>query len=779
MKFSKLIIPSFILLFIHFSSFAQTATEMEMAKSMARSYGYSESEINAMINKNKSGSAQTAAVVPEVSRTVTTEEVAAGLDINQTGGTAISATSTGIYGHDLFKSPDLNFVPSYNIPTPENYRLAAGDEIVIELWGAVYMNFTQKISPEGSISIQDLGPIYLTGLTINQAQNTLKSSLSRIYSGISGSEPNTFLRLSLGRIRSFSINVVGDAERPGTFTLPSLSTVFSALYMAGGPKKMGSVRDIRIYRDNKLFKKFDIYDFVVKGDFSANIRLEDNDLIMVSPFINHVSITGKVKRPMTYEMKDGETLENLLFFAAGYAKDANETYAHLIRVKGDRTESFDVSYKDFKTFKLLDGDQVTIPTNITDNKNLVNISGYIWHPGSYAISDTLNTMRQLIKAAGGLREGAYLERAYIERFNERRDTIALNFNVGKVMSGEEEVKLSKDDKITIFAYPQIEKRTLVYSFGEFNRPDTFVYRPGMTLGDVILLSKGFTVGAAKSNIDIARRNVNDGAMQATDTISTVFNFNLLNNPEAIEFLLAPYDVIFVRTAPNYKKQQIIKVEGEVNFPGSYVLETNVVRLSDVIKKAGGFNKDAYIRGATIQRRLTDEEYERAVMAREMALRQPGIDSTSIEMVYREVRYNVGIDLKAAMDSPASYADIVLRSGDIVSVPKLNNTVKISGGVLFKNVVAYDPNLSLKEYVNMAGGYMKNARRKDIYIVYMNGTISKRGTSRFKVEPGCEIIVPIKEIDSDKKITTAEVMSIASSSASVATMVVSMVSLLKK
>lgn len=757
---------------------AQTAAEIEMAKKMARAQGYSEAEINAMIQKQKSGNS-----------TVNTTVTATPVDRTPAQFVTETATETlekpketvvlsDIYGHAIFQSQNMNFVPSYNIPTPANYKLAAGDEIVIDIWGAVYQNMTQEISPEGSITVPDLGPIYLAGQTIEQAEKNLKIQLGRIYSGITAEEPTTFIRLSLGRIRSFAINVVGDVVNPGTYTLPSLSTISSALYLAGGPTKIGSVRNIKVYRDNKLVNTFDLYKFMLDGDFASNVRLEDNDLIKVNPYSSLVKIAGQVKRPMTYEMIEGETVAKILEYSGGFAGDANQSRIHITRKMGERAESYDVISKDFSTFKLMDGDSLTVMSNIQDNKNRVYIEGSVWHQGSYAISDTLNTLQQLIAAAGGVKDDVYEDRGYIQRFNERRDTIALHFSVKNVLEGTEEVMLMPDDSIRIFAHRELEKRTLVYTFGEVNKPETLVFRPGMTLGDVILLSGGFTVGAAKSNIDVARRNVNDGEMEASDTISTVYNFNLLENPQDQNFKLAPYDIVFVRVAPNYKKQQTVTVAGEVNFPGSYVVEKNVVRISDVIKKAGGVNHDAYVQGATIQRRLTDAEYQRALTARKMALKQAGVDSTMIDEVNRDERYNVGIDLQAALDNPGSYADVVLQEGDIINIPKMNNTVKISGGVLYTNVVTYDPSLKPKDYINMAGGFTKQSIKKSTYIVYMNGKVSRKGTSAFQVEPGCEIIVPVKDVEQMKRVSAAEVMSIASSTASVAAMVVSMINALK-
>lgn len=780
MRFKTLLII-FSFFTLSLSVAAQTSAQIEAAKAMARSQGYSEAEINAMINQQQVGGAkQKTAVVNEIDRNALP---ATGFQSDMVPQQKLllvnepvtnkDMTKITVYGHDIFNSPDLNFIPSYNIPTPENYKLSAGDEIVIDLWGSVYINFTQSISPEGSVTIPELGPVYLAGQTIKQAEENIKIYLTRIYSGLGGNEPTTFLRVTLGRMRSFTINVVGDVLKPGTYTLPSLSNITSALYLAGGPNNLGSVRDIKLYRNNKLINTFDVYKFL-EGDFSANVRLEDNDLIKVSTYENVITVSGSVKRPMKYELKPDENLNTLLNYAGGFSKDAYSERVHITRVKGLRSESFDITSKEYSSFKMMDGDVLTVSPNIKDNLNRVYIYGSVWHQGAYAISDNLNTLQQLINAAGGVKEDVFEDRGYIQRFNEKRDTVALHFSVKNVIEGTEEVFLMPDDSIRIFAHHELEKRTLVYTFGELNRPDTFVFRPGITLGDVILLSGGFTVGAARSNIDVARRNANDGAFSESDTIALVYNFNLNEKPEDVNFELNPYDVVFVRTAPNYKKQQTISVEGEVIFPGKYVIEKNVVRVSDVIKRAGGANGDAYIHGATIKRRLTDAEYERAIMARNIALKQSGIDSTRIEVINRNETYNVGLDLQAAIDNPGSFADVVLRTDDVINVPKMNNTVKISGGVLFKNTVTYNPSLKPKDYINMAGGYMKHAIRKNTYIVYMNGYVSRKGTSRYKVEPGCEIIVPMKDMSQTNRVSAAEIASIASSTASVSAVVISMI-----
>lgn len=776
------LIYKFVVLFVFaalgtFPLCAQSQAEIEMAKSMARSYGYSESEIEAMVNKQTSGGGTTdmKTVPPTVNRNE--EMTVADVGTPALENNEPASASSNIYGHNIFKSPSLNFVPSYNIPTPANYKLAAGDEIVIDIWGATYVNYSFTISPEGSVTIPNVGPVYLAGSTVEGAEKRLTEKFSMVYSGLSGDRPNTFLRLSIGRIRSFTVNVVGDAVRPGTYTLPSLSTVFSAIYLAGGPTDLGSVRDIRVYRNNKLAETLDVYDFIINGDFSKNIRLEDNDLIMIAPYTVHVTVSGQVKRPMIYDMKSGETVADVLKYAAGFSDNANDGLVRVTRVSGERTETFNVMAQDFGTFELKDGDIVNVMPNIDRNRNIVTIRGAVWHPGSYAITDSVSSLRQLIELAGGLREEAFMDRGNIIRLDEKRDTISLYFNVEKVMTGAQDIPLCTEDTVRIFSTADMIVRTEVQTRGHLNNPSVLPFRPGMTLGDAILLSGGFAVGASKTNIDIARRNILDNN-QRSDTISVVYNFNIVNDPTALDFELKAFDIISVRPSPSYKPQQGITVNGEVVFPGYYVIESNVVHLSEVIARTGGCTPDAYLEGATVERLLSDDEYDRAVQAARLAMREEGVDSSMIEIPDRDDRYKIGINMVAALDKPGSYNDIVLQDGDIVNIPKLNNTVKISGAVLYPNTVVYDPSISVNQYIKMAGGYVKGAIKSGKYIVFMNGTASTRGNKNFKPMPGCEIIVPQKDLSQRQRISAAEIVSIASSTTSIATMVISMVNLLK-
>ncbi len=683
-----------------------------------------------------------------------------------------------IYGHKMFKNPDLNFVPNYNIPTPANYKLAPGDELILDMWGATFMNYSYNVSPEGSITIENVGPVYVAGSTVQEAEKILRDRLSAIFSGLSGSNPDTFMRLSLGMIRSLSLNVVGDAERPGTFTLPSLATVFTAVYMAGGPTDLGSLRDVRVYRGGKLYKSIDFYDFLINGAYDGNMRIEDDDLIMITPYKSLVKVEGGVKRPMYYEMKEGETVADAIRYAAGYNSIGNDSKVYVERKKGDRRQSFDVTADQFASFVLMDGDRITVPTNIDRNINSVNLSGAVWHPGDYAITDKVSTLRSLIEFAGGLKDEAYMERGFIIRMDKDRDTTSLYFDLSKVMAGEQDIPLVAEDSVRIFAKNELKTGYFILTQGEFNYPAQLPYREGMTLGDAIMLSGGLNLGASRTNIDVARRNMIAKGHVKSDTVSLVYNFNLDENPDGINFKLQPYDIISVRMSPSYRPQQSVVVTGEVNFPGYYVVEKSTVRLSDIFKRAGGVTGDAYIKGAVLSRMLTEEEYQRALSARILAAAEAGVDTSALEMPRRNERYTISIDIEKALENPNSFYDVVLSNNDSISVPKYNSTVRISGAVLFPTVVTFDPSVSVRQYIKMAGGYSKGAIRSQKYIVFMNGSAATAGGKNYKPQPGCEIIVPQKDMRNRRPISATEIASIASSSTSLATMVVSLVNLLK-
>jgi len=810
--------------------YGQSASEVEMARSMAKQYGYSDSEINAMMSNRGAGAqAGSAGAISQDRSRGAAGKAGQNRQGTQSGNQGMTGTAemidinevpwqipsrigfmkegdqekfpyrikyeldtTGnlickweeyeipdkVFGHDLFKSPDLNFVPSYNIPTPANYKFAPGDEIFVDIWGAVYMNYRLEISPDGSIIVPDLGPVYLAGCSVKEAEEIVRQHLSTIYSGMGGDQPNTFMKLSLGKIRSFSINVVGDVEYPGTYTMPSLSTVFAALYMAGGPTELGSLRNIRIYREGRPAVTMDAYDFIFKGDFSKNVRLEDNDLIKVDTYGSRVNIRGAVKRPMTYDVLEGETLSDLLRYAAGFTGDANQSKVQVLRSYGSRRSTFDVSESQFGSFALENGDSVMVVRNISKNRNMVSIEGSVWYPGTYAISDHNNTIKALIEMAGGLREETYMERAVVVRIDEKLDSIQMHFDVNEVMKGNQDIPLVNQDQVRIFSNQELLPKSVITTNGELNEPGEFAYRPGMTLGDAVLISGGYTVAADPSRVNVARRNYYSSSAQKSDTVSVVYSFDLKSQPGAADFELMPYDIVIVRKDPNHAPQISIKVEGEVLYPGTYVVEKNVVRVSDIISRAGGINRDAYLGGCVLERHLTKEEIFRAQKAMKMA-QETLKDTTTFENIDLNEAYTIGIDMDEIIRNPGAYGDVILREGDVIKIPKMDNTVKISGGVLNQNVISYRPNYTVKDYIQQAGGYTKKAIRSQVYITYMNGNVAtKKSRGGMKALPGCEIIVPVKDKDG-KKMSTAEVVSIATSTTSLATMVVSMINVLKK
>lgn len=769
---------------------AQSAAEMEMAKQLARQQGYSDAQIAAMAGK-MAGQGSTTVAVQGGSTVVDRNESAAPVIVAEAAAEQQALPDrTNIFGHDLFRNKNLNFVPSYNVPTPENYKLAAGDEIVIDIWGDAISNITTKISPEGSVNIPNLGPVYIAGQTVVNAEKSLKSYLSKIYSGIAEPEPTTFVKLALGRTKTVTINVVGDVALPGTYTLPSLSTIANAMYLAGGPSSLGTVRNIQLFRNNKLKSTLDVYDFILNGKFDSNIRLEDNDVIIVGPYQGVITLNGEVKRPMRYEINGNQTIADVIGYAGGFSDKAYINKVHIDRVSGskDQTtgatgESFDVPAEQFADFKLQGGDVITIDATNNRFKNQVTISGAVWRPGTYSASENIQTLKQLIQAAGGLRDDAHTEKGYIVRYDQNRQRIQISFNVADVILGKENITLAPDDNVRIYNLNEIKPAETVRILGEVRdpAPGGYEYRRGMTLGDLILMAGGLTDAGTLAKIEIARRmpkpTKEDGEDRfASDTVATILYFNLLKNPAEADTKLEPFDIVFVRRSASYKPQQTITVRGEVNYPGAYVVEKNVVRLSDIIDRAQGFNQDAYVKGAKLTRTLTREEFERLEIAKEIAKKQVE-DSTVIEELEIGQSYTVAIDLQAAMEKPGSVADIVLRTGDVITVPKYNSTVKISGSVLYPNTVAYEPGKSWKYYISNAGGVTQEGLKRKIFMVHMNGAVAAKGKYGFDVQPGTEIIVPAKERREQGQ-SLAAIMGIATSTASLAAMVTTIINQVK-
>lgn len=766
--------------FSHGVATAQSSTDIALAKQLAKQQGYSDAQIEAMMGQyNKGGNSQET-TVQSVDRNAAAREQ---MQMAKSAAPTQSSGAETIYGHNLFKNKSLNFVPSYNIPTPANYKLSAGDEVVIDIWGDAISNITATISPDGSINVPNLGPVYLAGQTVEKAEKSLKAYLSKIYSGIAQDEPTTFVKLALGKTKTVTVNVVGDVEKPGSYTLPALSTIASAMYLAEGPNDLGTIRAINLYRNGKLVSSFDVYEFIAKGTFNSNVKLEDNDVISVAPYAGVVTVSGGVKRPMKYEVKPGETLDKVLAYAGGFSDAAFADKVHVDRkVTGAQSgavgESFDVTAEKYNTFEVKDGDVITVNVNANQFKNRVEIAGAVWHPGTYAITPETTTLKQLIMAAGGLKDDAHTDKGFIVRYGENRQKEQVSFNLKNVILGSENITLAPDDSVQIFSSTELQPKLTVKIYGEVNNPanNTFDYRGGMTIGDLILMAGGLNEAATLSKVEVARRMPKTGAESSSDVVAEVLSYNLLKNPADADVKLQPFDIVFVRKDVAFKPQQAVTVQGEVNYPGTYVVEKSTVRLSDIISRASGFSNEAYVKGAKLTRTLTKEEFDRLKIAMDIAKKEVE-DSTALEEMTIGESYTVAIDMEKAMANPGSIADVILRAGDVISVPAYNSTVKISGAVLYPNTVAFDPKKNWNYYISNAGGVSKDGLKRKVYMVHMNGSVATKGDANFKVQPGTEIIVPAKNRQ-DGGQNLAAIMGIATSTASLAAMVTTIINQMK-
>ena len=717
-----------------------------------------------------------------------------------------------VFGSEIFNTTDLTFEPNFNMPTPENYVLSAGDQLLIELWGNSEASYTRTISPDGVISLPSVGVIFLSGQTMAQARKTIEEQMSAVYSEIKTGGIN--LRVSLGKIRSIRVNIAGEVVVPGTYTLPSLATLFNALYMAGGVNKIGSLRDIQVYRNSKCVATLDVYDYILNGKYEANIALEDNDMIIVGPYCNHVRVSGKVKRERIFELKDGETLSDLIRYAGGFTGDA---YTGNVSVKrtagGNFNRIFTVEQKDFADFSMWNGDSVSVGEVIRRYENRVSVRGAVWRPGDYQLDDTVRSVVSLVRKAQGLRQDEYFERGIIRRVKPDGTYQALPVDVPAVFSGQApDIALENGDELYIPYTGELHEPYYVTVRGEVNglnmgtkedmlrrniqavqKGGEYVsesenqqkngykldYMEGMSVADAILLAGGFKESASQTQILVVRRGKDPLSMMYDDRPAEEFQITLEGglsfDQKGDSFDLKPFDEIIVRRSPSFVAQKFVSVNGEVVFRGGYNLKKNM-RLSDLVKQAGGFTPYAYIRGAQLRRRLSDADLVKLEAKARIVQNADGADSLSTTLVTDIPEYYlVGIDLESAMEKPGGQHDAYLQEGDELVVPTYTSTVRISGAVVYPNAVTYEKGKSLKKYIYNAGGYAQNARRK-AYVIYANGQVETVRGSIFrrypKIEPGCEIIVPIKT--PREGLGIAEIMSLASSTTSIAALINSMI-----
>mgnify|MGYP000785469662 FL=1 len=708
------------------------------------------------------------------------EDQKAVIDEKQDSKAHLEMSARQIFGHNLFRNTNLSFEPSANLATPISYRLGPGDEVIIDIWGASENTIRQTISPEGDIQVKDLGPVHLNGMTVKEANQYLQREFSKIYSGIGGNEPNSQIRLTLGDTRTIQVNIMGEVSVPGTYSLSAFSTVFHALYRAGGVNKIGSLRGIKLVRNGKTIENLDVYEFIMKGKMNDDIRLQEGDVIIVNPYESLVEIVGKVKRPMYYEMKPTETVANLLEYAGGFTGDSYKKAIRLIRKSGREHQVFNVDEMDYSVFRLDDGDLVTVDAVLDRFENKVEISGAVYRSGLYQLDGEVNTVKQLIKKAEGLRGDAFLNRVLLDREHEdlSHEVIAIDLN-GLLNGTVADIPLQKDDHLYIPSVNDLKEEETVSIYGEVLNPGTFLYSDKMTIEDLVVQAGGLREAAATTRVSVTRRIKDPKSTAYSSKLAETFAFDIKDGLVIgdADFYLQPFDMVQIRRSPAYKVQRTVSVSGEVLFSGSYALLKKNERLSDLIKRAGGITPDAYIKGGRLIRRMNDEERRRERDALRMARNGEGKDSISVAKLAITETYTVGIDMEKALANPGSDYDVVLREGDVIYIPEFVNTVKISGSVMYSNTVAWEKGAKLKHYINMAGGYGNMAKKKKAYIIYLNGTVARarRGDSQL-IQPGCEIVVPSKAEKQHMKF--AEILGISSTTATMAAMVATLVNAFK-
>jgi protein involved in polysaccharide export with SLBB domain len=693
-----------------------------------------------------------------------------------------------VFGRNIFNNKMLTFEPNANIATPSNYKLGAGDHVYIDVWGASQETFEGTVSPDGTMTLSGIGPIKLSGLTVKDANTYLKRELGKYYA-------DSDINLTVGETRSIQVQVMGEVAVPGTYTLSSLSSTFNALYAAGGISNIGTLRDIKVFRQGKEVATIDVYDYILNGNISGDVRLQDNDVIIVGAYDCLVKIAGKVKRPMFYEMKKDESVSTILSYSGGFTGDAYKKNVRLVRKSGSEYSIHTIDEFDMGRFQLSDGDSLYVDSIIPRFSNLVEVRGAVFHPGMYELGDNVNSVRTLIKAAEGLREDAFGGRAVMHRTKEDFTLEVVSVDIMRLINGEvADIPLKKNDVLYVPSKLDMIGEQTIKIGGEVNFPGIYVYADNTTLEDIVLQAGGLTNAASMVKVDVYRRIYEPKALEVSDTITKTFSFALKDGfiiDGQQGFVLKPFDEVVIRKSPTYTEQKIVKISGAVNFTGDYSMSTHDYRLSDLVNAAGGLSTVAYAKGARLERKMTLEEKlqrETTLRTSQIALYEESLTSDkTIDMEKADTLltmkldigdvYPVAVNLDKALENPGGVEDVVLREGDRLVVPQYSSTVKISGDVMYPISMNYQKGKSLSYYIKRAGGYVDNARKNRVYAIYMNGAVKQIGGRTSKdIEPGCEIVVPSKK--QKRQVTTAEVMSMGTSAASIATMIITVANILK-
>lgn len=686
-----------------------------------------------------------------------------------------------VFGSEIFNNQKLSFTPDINIPTPKDYIVSAGDELFIIVWGNSVLNQKLKVSPEGIILIPDLGPVFVAGKTVEAAENHIRNELGRIISSVSDPDAggNTLVSVTLSQIRSIKVNIVGEVVAPGTYTLPSLATLFTALYLAGGVNDIGTLRAIKLYRNSREIACLDVYDYILNGRYDNNVRLEENDVIIVGTYDKHVVVRGEVKRNRIYEMVEGETLKQLLAMSGGFTGSAYKDNVQVKRQADKRFQMFTVPEQDFASFYMMDGDSLFVGEIVPMFENRVSVEGAVWRPGEYELSQSANTVKKLVMQAEGLKGDEFTGRAQISRLNPdfTMSLIAIDI-VGIINGTREDIELLPEDKLLIPSLFDLREPYTITVVGAVNKPETFPYMRNMTVEDAIIIAGGLKESASILNVEVSRRLKNPESSTDSDRTSEVFTFPLTDNLNVAHgdniFVLEPFDRVSIFNSPGYEEQQSIEISGEIQFVGTYALSKKNTRLSDIVSKAGGVTSSAYIKGASLQRKMSESEQASLKSMVEMS---QNMQEDSLTVDLSDFYYfPVGIDLEQAMLHPGSVQDLVVRDGDKLFIPRFQSTVRISGSVIYPNNVVYSDGMTVKEALSQAGGYAGFAKKRPL-VIYMNGKVATTrnilGFKSFpKLEPGCEIVVPART--NVRRLTPAEVMSLGASTTSMAALITSII-----
>ena len=701
-----------------------------------------------------------------------------------------------VFGRDIFNKRNLSFEPSMSIATPANYRLGPGDAVLIDIYGASQKTIEATVSPDGDVTIEGFGPVHVAGLTVEQANAQLRSQLGKRYQ-------SSQIRLTVGQTRTIMVNVFGEVKAPGTYTLSAFASVFHALYMAGGPSELGTLRNIKVYRNNQLVTTVDVYDYILNGQLTGNVRLADNDVIMVGTYDCLVNISGKVKRPMFYEMRKNESLSTLLRYAGGFTGDAYKSSVRVVRKTGRQFSVYNVGEFDMSSFTMNDEDSVSVDSIIQRFENMVEIKGAVFRPGMYQVGGDITSVHSLIQNSEGLTEDAFTDHAVLHRMRPDRTLEVIQVDVQGILDGRvADMPLKPNDVLFIPTKQDLQEEQTLTIHGEVHYPGIYKFAHNETIEDFILQAGGLKDGASTAKVDVSRRIINPGATTNDSIVAHTYSFALKDGfviDGEVGFTLQPFDEVYVRKSPGSHTQQNITIDGEVLFAGTYTIDKKTMRLSDAIKAAGGVSDLAYVRGARLERRTNEterlrmeaiqkkerEQFETNMMESLMksgnaaAIQQMQADQTgkgTQQMRKYEIPYSypVGIELDKALAAPGGREDIVLREGDRIIVPRYDATVKINGEVMYPNTVAYRKGKSASWYIDQAGGFTSKGKKSQTYIIYMNGTVAKAGHNA-KPEPGCEIVVPSKPLN---KTTLTETLSIATGIGSLAAIIATLASLLK-